>query len=54
MQSDLASLEKKRAAAASERAAATTKRAKAEVDVSDLEEQMKKHEETKVDVNPAV
>lgn len=37
--------------AASERAAANTKRAKAEVDVSDLQEQISKHEQTQVSLD---
>ena len=48
MQSDLADLEKKRKEAADERVAKNTKRAKLEVDVADLEEQIRKHEKTQV------
>ncbi len=47
-QSNLTDLEKKRKEAASERAARNTKRAKLEVDVADLEEQIRKHEQTQV------
>jgi hypothetical protein len=48
MQSDLASMEKKRAAAAAQKTAATTKKAKAEVDMAEVQEQIKKHERMQV------
>lgn len=50
MQSKLAELEKKRKEATSDQKEKNTKRAKLEADVSDLEEQIRKHEQTQVTI----